>query len=416
MILAHDKILNCKRIIKKILKNEQEKESIQAEILILERLDREGIPKIYDIKETGDYFYIIEEYIQGRTLWEIIRSDGPFDLHDAVFYSRQLTEIIIYLHSIKPDAVLHLDIQPKNIIIHNRRLHLIDFGNAAYANEVTEKRYFKGTPGFAAPEQYNGENLDQRTDLYGIGACMAYMITGRFLQDKLGNPWIFSEGESEEKEEGEGKKEKRGENRNRRAEHTATESVVLAFAGTQHRIGTSRIALEITAYLTLCRMDAGYQEGHDGQLISRILKEDRTVSYNGGEFCYHGIKLRPSYQNTGIELDCGHDIVVRDEGVFSETMTACDILVMVAGIRSWEMEQTRLMVRMAEKYRIINRGIKIIWLWNLAGGQGEEKYIKELGISGFTVPFFKEYMKPENQPLFRKLSEEAGLWAEKGKS
>ena len=80
------------------------------------------------------------------------------------------------------------------------------------------------------------------------------------------------------------------------------------------------------------------------------------------------------------------------------------------------MEQTRLMVRMAEKYRIINRGIKIIWLWNLAGGQGEEKYIKELGISGFTVPFFKEYMKPENQPLFRKLSEEAGLWAEKGKS
>ena len=61
-------------------------------------------------------------------------------------------------------------------------------------------------------------------------------------------------------------------------------------------------------------------------------------------------------------------------------------------------------------------GIKIIWLWNLAGGQGEEKYIKELGISGFTVPFFKEYMKPENQPLFRKLSEEAGLWAEKGKS
>ncbi len=449
MILAHDKILNCKRIIKKILKNEQEKESIQAEILILERLDREGIPKIYDIKETGDYFYIIEEYIQGRTLWEIIRSDGPFDLHDAVFYSRQLTEIIIYLHSIKPDAVLHLDIQPKNIIIHNRRLHLIDFGNAAYANEVTEKRYFKGTPGFAAPEQYNGENLDQRTDLYGIGACMAYMITGRrgkeafcktdgyiweviqgcimsdpaqrypsvrFLQDKLGNPWIFSEGESEEKEEGEGKKENRGENRNRRADHTATESVVLAFAGTQHRMGTSRIALEFTAYLTLCRMDAGYQEGHDGQLISRILKEDRTVSYNGGEFCYHGIKLRPSYQNTGIELDCGHDIVVRDEGVFSETMTACDILVMVAGIRSWEMEQTRLMVRMAEKYRIINRGIKIIWLWNLAGGQGEEKYIKELGISGFTVPFFKEYMKPENQPLFRKLSEEAGLWAEKGKS
>ena len=88
------------------MKSEQEKESIQAEILILERLDREGIPKIYDIKETGDYFYIIEEYIQGRTLWEIIRSDGPFDLHDAVFYSRQLTEIIIYLHSIKPDAVL----------------------------------------------------------------------------------------------------------------------------------------------------------------------------------------------------------------------------------------------------------------------------------------------------------------------
>ena len=62
-------------------------------------------------------------------------------------------------------------------------------------------------------------------------------------------------------------------------------------------------------------------------------------------------------------------------------------------------KQAELVCENMAELGFINRGIKIIWLWNLAGGQGEEKYIKELGISGFTVPFFKEYMNKINVKL-----------------
>lgn len=179
VLLAESIDVHARRIVKEVPKDEEGLESLKSEVSVLKQIKFPGIPEIYEIDETEEYFYIVEELIEGRTLCELIEKQGVFSLTDAVFYGRQLNAVISCLHSIKPDAVLHLDIQPKNIMIHEKKLYLIDFGNAVYAGEAEKKIYIKGTPGFAAPEQYDGRKPDERTDLYGIGACICYMLTGR---------------------------------------------------------------------------------------------------------------------------------------------------------------------------------------------------------------------------------------------
>lgn len=178
VLLAVNHAMGSKRIIKEVLRDEEGYESLQSEVSILKHLNFSGIPMIYDVEETEKYYYIVEEYIQGRNLSEIIQTEGVFDVKNTVFYGRQLADIVSYLHSVKPDAVLHLDIQPKNIMIYDRKLYLIDFGNASYSGHLSEKAYLKGTQGFAAPEQYQGSGVDVRTDIYGIGACLCFMLTG----------------------------------------------------------------------------------------------------------------------------------------------------------------------------------------------------------------------------------------------
>lgn len=178
VLLAVHVSTNSRRVIKEIVKDEEGLESLNSEVSILKHLTHCGIPKLYEVEETEHFYYIVEEYMEGQTLREIIGKRGPWDLCNTLFYGRQLAQIVQYLHSQKPDAILHLDLQPKNIMIHEKNLSLIDFGNATYRGKTAEKRFLKGTKGFAAPEQYGSSGIDIRTDVYGLGACLCYMLTG----------------------------------------------------------------------------------------------------------------------------------------------------------------------------------------------------------------------------------------------
>ena len=81
----------------------------------------------------------------------------------------QICRLVDYLHSAKPNPILYLDLQPKNLLLCRDIVKMVDFGQAIFLNEVSsiEKRY--GTVGYAAPEQYLDEDLDERTDIYAVG-------------------------------------------------------------------------------------------------------------------------------------------------------------------------------------------------------------------------------------------------------
>ena len=89
-----------------------------------------GIPKIEEIIEDNNILYVIEEYISGNTLREIIDTKGPLEENEAIDYIIQLCDILSPLHKLSPEIV-HRDIKPSNIIISSDgTVYLVDFNSA----------------------------------------------------------------------------------------------------------------------------------------------------------------------------------------------------------------------------------------------------------------------------------------------
>ena len=148
---------------------------------ILKRLDHPGLPKIVDIIEKKDAIWMVMEFVEGKTLKEILNERGRIDEKEILIWGKQLCEVLSYLHSRKP-SIIYRDLKPENIILKKTgRLVLIDFGTAreySYKNNVCDAIYL-GTKGYAAPEQYGGMGqTDERTDIYCLGVTLYSLLTG----------------------------------------------------------------------------------------------------------------------------------------------------------------------------------------------------------------------------------------------
>ncbi len=169
------------RAVKRVPRSFHDYEHFRREALILKELRHPGIPIIYDIEEDGEYSYLIEEYLEGESLYDLVKRQGHLTQELAVCYGLQLTGIVKYLHSAGRNPILHLDLQPKNLILCGDSVKLIDFDSAAFRDETKDLEERYGTVGFAAPEQYEKDRtLDERTDIYAIGTILHYLCTGTF--------------------------------------------------------------------------------------------------------------------------------------------------------------------------------------------------------------------------------------------
>lgn len=138
-----------------------------------------GIPNIIECIKDGKQLIIIEEYINGKTLSQIINEQGLFNEYKAYYIAVKLAHILVNLQACIP-PIIHRDIKPSNIIIDkNEQLYLIDFNAARHVNNNNyEDTRMLGTVYFAAPEQYGFGQSDERTDIYGFGATINYLMTG----------------------------------------------------------------------------------------------------------------------------------------------------------------------------------------------------------------------------------------------
>ena len=140
-----------------------------------------SIPQLYDIFDDEDRLCIVMEFIEGKTLNEIIKSmTRPLDEYTIIQWSKQLCRVLFYLHTLKPPRIFR-DLKPANIILQpNGVIKLIDFGTMKnYDDSRSEDTVNLGTKGYAAPEQFGGRGAtDTRTDIYGLGMTMYHLITG----------------------------------------------------------------------------------------------------------------------------------------------------------------------------------------------------------------------------------------------
>lgn len=139
----------------------------------------EGVPAVKECVADDGKLIVVEEYVQGRSLKQVLDEQGLLNEEQAYDIAVQLADVLVSLHQLEP-AIVHRDIKPSNIIIEkNGHVNLIDFNAARHVNaDKNEDTRMLGTVYFAAPEQFGFGQSDERTDIYGLGATINYIMTG----------------------------------------------------------------------------------------------------------------------------------------------------------------------------------------------------------------------------------------------
>ncbi len=156
------------------------KQGLLTETNLLKRLSHPHLPSIVDVIDQEGSFLIVMDYIEGRTLKDVLDEEGPQPQEKVLDWARQLCDVLGYLHSREP-AVIYRDMKPSNVMLRpDGQVVLFDFGTAReYKREGLEDTTCLGTRGYAAPEQYGGQGqTDARTDLFCLGAAMYHLLTG----------------------------------------------------------------------------------------------------------------------------------------------------------------------------------------------------------------------------------------------
>jgi eukaryotic-like serine/threonine-protein kinase len=179
--LAEDEVLG-RRVAIKILNDrhagdDQFVERFRREAKNAASLSHPNIVSIYDRGEAEGTYYIAMEYLDGRTLKELIVARGPAPIHLAVDYARQILAAIRFAHR---HGIVHRDIKPHNVLVDGEgRLKVTDFGIArAGTSQMTEAGSIIGTAQYLSPEQARGAPVDQTSDLYSVGVVLYELLTG----------------------------------------------------------------------------------------------------------------------------------------------------------------------------------------------------------------------------------------------
>ena len=142
--------------IKEIKKTNDRKIDFYVEPNILKKLSHPALPRIFDIIESDEFLYIIVDYIEGDSLDKALINEGKFDEKTVLGWTRQICDVLLYLHNLKPNPVIYRDMKPANIILTKEGcIKLIDFGIAReFKSDSDSDTVYIGTRGYAAPEQY----------------------------------------------------------------------------------------------------------------------------------------------------------------------------------------------------------------------------------------------------------------------
>jgi len=141
-------------------------------------LNHPNIVSIYDRGEAEDTYYIAMEYLDGRTLKELIVSRGAAPVNVAIEYARQILSALRFAHR---HGIVHRDIKPHNVLVDSEgRVKVTDFGIArAGTSQMTETGSIVGTAQYLSPEQARGGEVDPRSDLYSLGVVLYELLTGK---------------------------------------------------------------------------------------------------------------------------------------------------------------------------------------------------------------------------------------------
>ncbi|MGN0155521.1 MAG: serine/threonine protein kinase [Lachnospiraceae bacterium] len=189
--VAMDTRLNKQWAVKEIKKSPKQDtrmllKSLQMEANILKMVDHPVLPRIVDIINYKGTVFVVMDYIEGRTLSEVLKLEGAQPQDKVIEWAKDLCSALDYLHSMNP-PIIYRDMKPSNIMLKpDGKVKLIDFGTAKeFDVESNADTTALGTRGYAAPEQFGDargrgiHKTDARTDIYSLGATLYHILTGK---------------------------------------------------------------------------------------------------------------------------------------------------------------------------------------------------------------------------------------------
>ena len=157
-------------------------ERFKSEIKLARRIAHRNVVRTYDLGEISGMYYITMEYVEGKSLKDLIKDRGRLPASAVLPIAKQLCRALEVSHD---EGVIHRDIKPQNMVVQaDGVLKVMDFGIARLATRPkdsghTEAGMVVGTPEYMAPEQLLGDELDARADLYATGVVLYECLTGR---------------------------------------------------------------------------------------------------------------------------------------------------------------------------------------------------------------------------------------------
>lgn len=150
---------------------------------VLKGIEHVNLPVVYEAVSDGENSLVIEEYIEGITVGEILETGT----YTAEGVEKVIAKLLRALDALHRNKIVHRDIKPENIMISSAgEVKLIDFNISRVFNEESDRdTTILGTNGFAAPEQYGIAETDPRTDIYALGILINVMLTGEHPAKRL---------------------------------------------------------------------------------------------------------------------------------------------------------------------------------------------------------------------------------------
>lgn len=330
------------------------------EALLLKELRHPGIPIVYDVEEDSVYSYLIEEFLEGDSIYDLVRNQGYLLQEAAISYGIQICSLISYLHFAENTPILYLDLQPKNLLLCHGKIKLIDFGSAAVLTDANAAKKRYGTPGYCAPEQKEqGDRLDVRTDVYAIGGLLYFMITGNHpKQGHLnGDPGRIQPDLDRQLEvvirtcleEDREKRYQTVRDVQTALEHLCKKrgvfrkkdqsSLMIALIGSKSGAGTTHLGLGLSVYLSQKGYPNLYEEHNSSGAAAAMAEYLGVQADSYGIFHIRGLRLKPDYGPAVRLKEPGYDIVIRDYGTEGHRLQCpeeADVVLLIKGSKWWD--------------------------------------------------------------------------------
>lgn len=421
--LAEHIKLHSFRAIKYISKHHPLYKLQLKEAQILKDLKHSCIPIIYDIEEDEDGSYIVEQYLEGISLREYVLENNYLNEDIIIRFTLQICDLINYLHSVKR-PVLYLDLKPENIIVAHKTLKLIDFGSAIFRDEADDNTDYYGTKGYAAPELYHRNKVDERSDIYGIGMLLYFMVSGHDIRrgkekmehiDYINNCPKKLKGiiirclryNPSQRYSSVSQLEKHLSAIMKAKKQTRKpgSSIEIGIAGTQSRIGTTHLSFRMCKYFKDQNINCIYVEDNKSRCIWHIQNRYFGLSKNQGIIKIEGIPMVEMDYADSKDLS-GYNIIIRDYGSLTgdnkDNFLQSNYKILVLGAKDWELKSSEEALDMVWEYK------DVIYLFNYVDGRQFQQVMKNMDYKNcMRIPYEPNpFLKPRDKnskEFFREL-------------